>query len=287
MADTKRDGDVFDFFGLAREMRDLIYQELPAPKRQLDDESYKGLTVFAENFPAANLLLINQQFKQEYLDSLEKLTRIVVEDHLTNVDEEHWPVPRVSTRFAQTHRLHFRIFAACYGADVKGTHPHKSCEPLSAELFGHGVSISRWVARLPHLRSIHIDMHIRPHSSVDECKRTVARHHAKLTSLSKLSRLDVYYNDFDHNADPECFDYSKGQGPVMTWKAESGIMEDLNVEPNPDKVMNPEAAVEPEAAEQEAVGGAEQEFVDGAEREAVNTAEPETLDVPEPEAVDA
>ncbi|KAK5124237.1 hypothetical protein LTR85_001940 [Meristemomyces frigidus] len=80
--------------------------------------------------------------------------------------------------------------------------------------------------QLPQLQRVTIDLHIVPYQSVDICKQTLAKDSSVLTSIPRLSRLDVYYGHWEDIL-PCDWDYSDRQGPVMKWDTSHGVLEDL------------------------------------------------------------
>ena len=76
-------GEVFDFFGLPRELRDAIYEVDSLTERQtapLSVNERKGAHI-VNHKPLTNLLLVSRTFKLEYATRLERLRRVTLEDH--------------------------------------------------------------------------------------------------------------------------------------------------------------------------------------------------------------
>lgn len=222
MADTEPRRDIFNFFGLPREMRDSIYAELLTGSQEIRNETYAGLKVIVQHLALNNLLLINRQFRKEYSISAEKVFGLVVEDHLE--DQDNWIEPRIPANARGIERLHLRLYAVCIGPQPNSLSPDK----FFPDIASHYERFLEWVARMPHLRRLTVDLHIeRPNREVaEQTKQAVTRECGELTSIEHARALDVYYSSFE-DLNQEDWDYSKGEGPVMRWVAETGVMEGL------------------------------------------------------------
>jgi len=89
----------------------------------------------------------------------------------------------------------------------------------------HRQRIDHLAKQMPRLRAITIHLHIGRHEDVAACKQTLSTQHASFTTLDLLTKFHVFYNDFV-DLDAHDWAYGKGQGPVMVWKAETGVLVD-------------------------------------------------------------
>lgn len=69
---------MFNFFGLARELRDQIYDNLLDKAASLP--TMKHFTMDVKNGPHQSLMLVNRQFSSEYLEAMRRRTKIIFTD---------------------------------------------------------------------------------------------------------------------------------------------------------------------------------------------------------------
>lgn len=110
-----RTRDIFDFFGLPRELRDFVYEysltgshafQLSEDAR---DDSY--LSIRADHLPVTNLLLVNRQFREEYADAANGKSALVMEDHLEDVNG--LLTPKLPQALHAAVALHVDLYASC------------------------------------------------------------------------------------------------------------------------------------------------------------------------------
>ncbi|KAK5124229.1 hypothetical protein LTR85_001932 [Meristemomyces frigidus] len=82
MASTVAAKEVFEFFGLARELRDQIYDEtlLHLSRTFIKGKRTGSLVVSAHGTPATGLALVSRQFKEEYYARSAVATSITIDD---------------------------------------------------------------------------------------------------------------------------------------------------------------------------------------------------------------
>ncbi|KAK5124230.1 hypothetical protein LTR85_001933 [Meristemomyces frigidus] len=83
--------DFFDFFGLARELRDQIYDDLLLScTRSIKLDEAKYLRGLAVGFPTTNLALGNRQFSQEYVARSPRHAVLTVADPVKDKMHAEW-----------------------------------------------------------------------------------------------------------------------------------------------------------------------------------------------------
>ncbi|KAK5134385.1 hypothetical protein LTR08_006565 [Meristemomyces frigidus] len=119
MASVTPSHDVFNFFGLAREIRDWIYDEslLPSEAHKCRTELEVGgyLLVTAHQAPATNLALVSRQFKTEYLSRSAIAMSLSVEDHMKAAAYDIKFV--LPPRIACSTSIHIDLSYLCMGED--------------------------------------------------------------------------------------------------------------------------------------------------------------------------
>ncbi|KAK4550337.1 hypothetical protein LTR36_003304 [Oleoguttula mirabilis] len=230
MSPTSDNRDVFDFFGLARELRDLVYQGLLTGSRTIllaeDEGKHHDITVCAHRLPVTDLLLISRQFRKEYASAAKGAIELVLEDYL-NSAEDH-AEPTLATELLSASAIHMNLYTPC--ADAIDPNDEHSCSDLINEMARHRDRTKHLVAQMPQLRRVTISLHLEPNRHVAACKQTMTDEHKRLTSIDHVACLELYYCDFAEQSS-EDYDYRNVRGPVMRWTAESGVLEDLGVEP--------------------------------------------------------
>ncbi|TKA76320.1 hypothetical protein B0A55_04203 [Friedmanniomyces simplex] len=110
MTTTTRSRDIFDFFGLARELREMIYND-PLTDKEIGDLSGDALGIFftATHIPRTNLLLVSQQFSAEYQAASNELATLIVGDKMCEVYDE--PVQmNLPDQLRSTHKLRLNLY---------------------------------------------------------------------------------------------------------------------------------------------------------------------------------
>jgi len=229
MADDGPQHDFFDFFGLAPELRNLIYDEtFELDKRfRLDEgDDDDNLQAIVEDFPAPNLLLVNHQFRQEYLARSRTSTTLVVEDRIGFVTFK--PRPSLPCMLMTTERLHLKLYMGqgprhCMCTDSS---PQTSCI-VRAEFEMHAHWKSRLVEQLPRLRSCLPDMHCPSSPGLRQAKHAFSAHALELTTI--LERVNGVRILSVRRMHVESCDYSLRIGPVAQWAKKNRFLEEVEV----------------------------------------------------------
>ncbi|KAK4550334.1 hypothetical protein LTR36_003301 [Oleoguttula mirabilis] len=207
-ADEQR--NIFDFFGLAQELRDYIYDHLLSCTKHLKIGLNGRLYASAHGFPSANLALVNRQFRNEYVARSAPLARVVVDDHLQGYSDVG--VQKLPTGISVCTQLHLNLYVV-------------PDEPKHSEADMHAKCIKQLMKQLPRLRSSTVDVHLRTAQAWD--KQALANDLAKIIALPTLSTLDLFHINFVPGEPIAGWDYSQRKGPVMKWVQETGTIEDF------------------------------------------------------------
>jgi hypothetical protein len=109
--------EIFDFFGLPRELRDVIYVLclVDTPFREFDnkcaeDESEDGFKAQLRDAPVTELLLVNRQFSEEYRSSAKLVQKLFVEDHIeSQTHDPYFKAETLPSAMKVIARAHFEL----------------------------------------------------------------------------------------------------------------------------------------------------------------------------------
>lgn len=216
--ETHKDG-IFNFFALPRELRDKIYEESLQFKKKFEPQH--GVRLRARRIVAVELLLVNRQFHNEYLERAEKKTCLII------VDRDHYhgetlelPIP---IKYARKLELHLAL--ACDEPD----HGMERCRMLP-ELRMHRKWIVKLSEQMKYLDAITIKVLIDAHACVKECEEKLLKEQYRLTNLESLASLEVYHCDYYVGKTSSAWNFGKPRKLVMKWSAESGDLQRVNNE---------------------------------------------------------
>ncbi|KAK4498887.1 hypothetical protein PRZ48_009397 [Zasmidium cellare] len=98
MAGSEQSRDVFRFFDLPLEMREMIYDE--SLQEREGSLKCRGLDYKASNMPRVNLLLVSKRFKQEYKARVRKAGQILVlQDTYDSIRPDFFGLPYPRTMY--------------------------------------------------------------------------------------------------------------------------------------------------------------------------------------------
>lgn len=226
MAATSRNRDVFDFFGLPRELRDLIYAELLVGMAKIECEDGRSghLTIFVRNLPMANIALVNHQLHEEYSWLATKAgPKLLVEDRMT--EGAHCTSPAIPDRFHGAHHLELNLFAYCF-EDGQHDETDLTCTGVEDDIRNHQERLNGLAAQLPRLQSVDVAIHITRGSNTRPCIATIKAASQNLASISSLRSLNVYQNG-TMCSDAVNWDYSIGEEPTMRWISGTSLLEEM------------------------------------------------------------
>ncbi|KAK1060852.1 hypothetical protein LTR74_011543 [Friedmanniomyces endolithicus] len=221
---------VFDFFGLPRELRDLIYDELDTTtaRVKVTRKWSTKLRARAHNLPALKFLQFSHRFSIEYRSIVQKKTTLVIEDHFGDFTrpedvtvELSRSVSTIQLARLELYIAHARLPVDCRGGDM-------DCCITGRDIALHQRWIPVLLARLSQLTSLTIDVHI-PYQCGNADKRSaLVKHVSALTTLSGLEAITVIVNPGVRYEDVARWDYtSVDKQKVMTWKRTTGEFLDV------------------------------------------------------------
>lgn len=181
----------FNFFGLPRELRDVIYEygcmtsHHQALLRGAKDQKRMHIRVVLRK-PLLNLLLINRQFATEYQERRHKLRKTTVIDDEAFMGSELL----VPAKARDTVRLELRLVLFCSNRDQ----PLYSCR-VTEDLEMHLRWIPSFTAQMTSLEDLHIKLYIFPHESTKRCLEEVLARLDSYTDLHKVSCVEVQLCD--------------------------------------------------------------------------------------------
>ncbi|KAK0353466.1 hypothetical protein LTR91_023228 [Friedmanniomyces endolithicus] len=231
MATSTRRG-VFNFFGLPRELRDLIYDELDTTtaRVKVTHKWSTKLRAKAHDLPAPKMLQLSHRFSTEYRSIVRKKTTLVIEDHFGDFTRPEDITVELSRSVStiQLVRLELYIAHARLPVDCRG-------EDMDCCITGRDIALhKRWIpvllAKLSQLTSLTVDVHIPYQCGNAEKRSALVKHVSALTTLSGLEAITVIVNPGVRYEDVARWDYtSLDKQKVMTWKRTTG--EFLDFEP--------------------------------------------------------
>lgn len=171
------------FKTLPRELRDIIYDELFQEVGYNDQKSYIQIRA-----PLMTLRLVSRQFKAEYED------RFLQNEHLSRLGINHGiqfgnvfnpPLVRCPPLATYTTSMTLNLYA-CHFYHPHPPHASATCD-LRANLRENRDWINEFVACLPHLRSIHVNLLI----FTDECRHIALRSLGLLADIPQIVEIKL------------------------------------------------------------------------------------------------
>ncbi|KAK3635784.1 hypothetical protein LTR56_014490 [Elasticomyces elasticus] len=222
--------DIFDFMGLAQELRDLIYGELRSDVPMVKEDG-TGIRLIASRLPRTNILLISRQISSEYRAIAEKEMRLSVQDHLAEACKEiDYTIP---TKLLSATELHMYVFVAC----KQRTHP-SDCD-LVKEMQFHKERMIHVVGQLHQLRISYVHVRLIDDDHAEKDSLVAFMESCALVTAatpSRIAQLDVTASLWDDDMEPALWDYAEPGRLVVTWKQGQGLTwEDRVVEDKTDE----------------------------------------------------
>ncbi|KAK0367158.1 hypothetical protein LTR02_001737 [Friedmanniomyces endolithicus] len=217
---------VFDFFGLPRELRDLIYQvlETTTARVKVTHKWSTKLRARAHDLPAPKMLQLSHRFSTEYRSIVQKKTTLVIEDHFgdfTRPEDITVELSRSVSTIQLLYVAHTLLPADCRGGNM-------DCCITGRDIALHKRWIPVLLAKLPQLTSLTIHVHI-PYRCGDTEKRgALVEHVSALTTLPGLEAITVIVNPGVRYEDVARWDYTcLDEQKVLTWKRTVGEFLDV------------------------------------------------------------
>ncbi|KAK4550333.1 hypothetical protein LTR36_003300 [Oleoguttula mirabilis] len=205
----------FDFFGLAPEMRDEIYDSILAVEPDIYLGKGPGLHTRVKHAMTVRLSLVCRQFRQECSERAQLKTRLVLKDVEDWVFQHALELP-AATSFIRN----LDFFLVNTALDIEHSSPDDACGSLGEYDF-HYRWIADVVAKQQRVRSITVQIYVRYAEPGEENLDAFLDHGAALTTLENLTHLVVYrFTGDDHDT----FDLDQPKKLVLTWSLGDGEM---------------------------------------------------------------
>ncbi|KAK0259938.1 hypothetical protein LTS09_005272 [Friedmanniomyces endolithicus] len=199
----------FNFFGLSRELRDMVYNFSLTFKRKI--RSQHGARLRGRMVTEASLLLVSKQFSREYFERAQYHTCLIIVDR-PEFHGDSFKIPRAIS-YARNVELFLAI--ACDSPD----HFTDQCRVVK-EVRMHRKWIVDLCQKMRRLESISIKLITDPHQHIEACEAKLLELQHKLTNFEELKNLAVYHCDY---AGKETgWSFASKRTLVMEWSAKDG-----------------------------------------------------------------
>ncbi|RMY63262.1 hypothetical protein D0863_10676 [Hortaea werneckii] len=231
------DGRYFDFFGLARELRDAIYNDLLNESTQLPTNgNAPGLRFLAKGLVDTSLLLVSRSFHDELQERADKRLHVTIEERRKNWFKIFWD--RFPPQLLRARSLTLKLWLDCIG----GAWPDSSgeCSRVKGDLqYLRGV-VECAAEAMPCLERLCIDLHRYNLCDHAVCKYTLDNRIGLFFSVAKIVELHVYEiparldtirrpsgfgNPLRH---PRYWRYEDRRGPLAKWNNATQALEDVD-----------------------------------------------------------
>ncbi|KAI7596443.1 hypothetical protein KC346_g15145, partial [Hortaea werneckii] len=231
------DGRYFDFFGLARELRDAIYNDLLNESTQLPTNgNAPGLRFLAKGLVDTSLLLASRSFHDELQERADKRLHVTIEERRKNWFKIFWD--RFPPQLLRARSLTLKLWLDCIG----GAWPDSSgeCSRVKGDLqYLRGV-VECAAEAMPCLERLCIDLHRYNLCDHAVCKYTLDNRIGLFFSVAKIVELHVYEiparldtirrpsgfgNPLRH---PRYWRYEDRRGPLAKWNNATQALEDVD-----------------------------------------------------------
>lgn len=245
---------VFDFFGLPRELRDVIYDQetLTGTHCVAIDDAIDGVVELVTTVSLTNLLLVSRSFSDEYADRRQHLQIARLDDLTGSLGEEKIDIPK---RVQAARHLDLRLVIHCDRSDRE----NHDCD-VESEVEMHQGWLPSFIGQFHDLRGITIKLYI---SRTEECKACYERlrgHINTFAAMEKVELVEIVVSEarglLTHPSEPSI--------RLAVWRiGQDALSEDLGFfEKLLTTVENIEAAHEEEEGEEDAENAEEDEDED-------------------------
>ena len=198
------------FFGLPRELRDLIYAELPtrsAPVKLTHKWFLSGdLPATVTGLPSRPLQLVNRQFRDEYTSMALYTKTLVIEDHI--VQHQQFKVTFIIPRpFIAVRTLHLKLYVS------------SSLDLMEAEC--HESWITQLLQKLPNPCRLELGVVLDRNEEQVNLLEAYSGQLDKLLTLSHVKSLGIWKTKNFPEDDSGIWDYDFGKGHVARWVSSS------------------------------------------------------------------
>lgn len=219
MSESMDEQDLFRFFDLPRELRNMVYDELKQSKQAV---ALTGmLTAVIEDGPMPNLLTISQRFKSEYEDRLSGTGTLSVQSTLGYIF--NYNPPQFTERLRRIPALNLSVPILCRNCD------HTDASVCSMELYIAACEglLSHLVTQLHRIQSLTLRIHLYRSLGYDT-PSLLSSNYALSSILKKLSQTVTVMASIKIfvSIGPEDDIVDNYEGPVcVEWDVENGWQE--------------------------------------------------------------
>ncbi|KAK1080903.1 hypothetical protein LTR33_005136, partial [Friedmanniomyces endolithicus] len=200
---------IFNFFGLSRELRDMVYDFSLTFKRKI--RSQHGARLRGRMVTEASLLLVGKQFSREYFERAQYHTCFIIVDR----PEFHGDFFKIPRALSYVRNVELFLAIACDSPD----HFTDQCRVVK-EVRMHRKWIADLCQKMRRLESISIKLITDPHQHIEACEAKLLELQHKLTNFEELKKLAVYHCDY---AGKETgWSFASKRTLVMEWSAKDG-----------------------------------------------------------------
>lgn len=240
MADT--DGSrYFDFFGLSRELRDTIYDDLVNNSTLLrTGDDLSGFSFLAKGIVDTNFLLVSRSFHDELKERAEKTLHVTIQDHgddLSGLHEAKFPPILLRVR-----SLTLQLWLGCHDGDLTASGSECHILKLDLESLHHVVDVM--VRSTPHLERLRVDLHRPDNCNHATCQYTVVKGLKSFFPTTQAVELWMYriplmklFKNQEHSDSSSCimnpghWRYEDRKGPFAKWNHTTQALEDVDCVP--------------------------------------------------------
>lgn len=193
---------------LPRELRDEIYSAFADLSFKTKLPSQHEARLRARRALIPELLRINRQFRDEYLESAAQKTALVIVDR---AEYEGSPI-ELPQPLHYVRKLELHLAIACSAYNHVGAN---GCRVLR-ELRMHRKWITGLSAQMRHQDQLTIKLLLEPHHHVDDCEQRLLDEQSKFTNIQTLTLFEVYRCEYTAGRD-EHWNFGKPRTLVMKW----------------------------------------------------------------------
>ncbi|KAI6811189.1 hypothetical protein KC340_g17492 [Hortaea werneckii] len=228
----------FDFFGLSRELRDAIYDNLLSDSTLLrTGDDLSGFSFLAKGTVDTNFLLVNRPFHDELKERAEKTLHVTIQDHgddLSDLYEAKFPPLLLRVR-----SLTLQLWLGCHDGDL--TASGSECHILKLDLESLYEVVEVMVRSTPRSERLRIDLHRPDHCHHAICQNTVAKGLKSFfpttqavelwifrIPLMKLFTVQEPSASSSYLMNPGHWRYEDRKGPFAKWNHATQALEDID-----------------------------------------------------------
>ncbi|KAI7231466.1 hypothetical protein KC330_g6426 [Hortaea werneckii] len=240
MTDTDR-RPYFDFFGLSRELRDAIYDDLLNDSTLLrTGKDLSGFSFLAKGIVDSNYFLVNRPFHDELKERAEKTLHVTIQDHGDDLSDLY--KANFSPLMLRVRSLTLQLWLGCQGDDL--TASGSECHILKLDLESLHEVVEVMVRSTPRSERLRIDLHRPDHCNHAVCQSTVAEGLKSFFPTTQAVELWMYRiplmklftvqepsDSSSYLMNPGHWRYEDRKGPFAKWNHATQALDDVDCVP--------------------------------------------------------